>query len=226
MNRLTTIPKENEIKYGILLLLFQQLLLPILLAFLCGMIMTDAEINLCYFAINLLMTVLIFRSYIWQSVKSSTWNTGRFISSVATGYVVYYIASTIIGFLILVFYPDFLNLNDDSILSMAEQQLPLIVIGTVLLVPPVEEILFRGMIFGSLYNRRPVLAYILSSVLFSIIHLLGYLSIYTPVELLLAFIQYLPAGFVLAWTFVRADTIFAPILLHVLVNSVAILSMR
>lgn len=226
MNRLTTTPKEKEIKYGILLLLFQQLVLPLLLAFLWGRTMTAAEFNLCYFAINLLTTVLVFRCFIWKSVKSSTWNTGRFILSVAIGYVVYYIASTIISFLILIFHPDFLNLNDDSILSMAQQQMPLIIVGTVLLVPPVEEIMFRGLIFGSLYNRRPVLAYILSSVLFSLIHLLGYIQVYTPTEFLLAFIQYLPAGFILAWTYVRADTIFAPILLHALINSIAIFIAR
>ena len=38
----------------------------------------------------------------------------------------------------------------------------------------------------------------------------------------MAFLQYLPAGLCLAWAYTKADTIFAPILIHAAVNAVSI----
>ena len=38
----------------------------------------------------------------------------------------------------------------------------------------------------------------------------------------MAFLQYLPAGLCLAWAYTKADTIFAPILIHAIINAVSI----
>ena len=54
------------------------------------------------------------------------------------------------------------------------------------------------------------------------IHILGYIGVYSPLEIVMAFLQYLPAGLCLAWTYTKAQTIFAPIMVHSLVNAIAI----
>ena len=58
------------------------------------------------------------------------------------------------------------------------------------------------------------------------IHILGYIGQYAPLELFMAFLQYLPAGMCLAWSYIRGDTLFAPILIHAAVNYIAITGMR
>ena len=99
-------------------------------------------------------------------------------------------------------------------------------IGTVLLVPVVEEMLFRGVLFGRLYQKNCFLAYALSTILFSCIHIVGYLGVYAPTDLFLSFLQYVPAGICLAWSYAKSGCIWAPILIHIAVNQVGTLSMR
>ena len=60
-------------------------------------------------------------------------------------------------------YPDFSNVNDTSIMELTQQNYTLMAIGTVLLVPVVEETLYRGVVFGSLYKRSRVAAYTVST---------------------------------------------------------------
>ena len=51
---------------------------------------------------------------------------------------------------------------------------------------------------------------------------LGYIGLYSPLELMMAVLQYLPAGLCLAWSYIRGDTIFAPIVIHAAVNYITI----
>ena len=57
---------------------------------------------------------------------------------------------------------------------------------------------------------------------FAIIHILGYIGKYSLLELLLAVLQYLPAGLCLAWSYTKADTIFAPVIIHAVINFITI----
>ena len=112
--------------------------------------------------------------------------------------------------------------NDEAILSMKQGSFFLMALGTVVLVPPVEECFFRGLIFRNLYSSSKWAAYLVSILAFAAIHILGYIGTYSPLELVLAVLQYLPAGLCLAWSYTRADTIFAPILIHAAINATAI----
>ena len=92
--------------------------------------------------------------------------------------------------------------------------------------PPVEECFFRGLIFRNLYGKSHWVAYLVSMLAFALIHILGYAGQYTPLEILMAVLQYLPAGLCLAWSYTKADTIFAPIAIHAIVNFITLTSWR
>ena len=128
--------------------------------------------------------------------------------------------------IILVIYPEFSNVNDDTISVMVQQNFPLMVIGTVVLVPITEELLFRGLIFRGIYNRSRFWAYAISAVAFSLPHVVGYIGMFDPLLLLLCFVQYLPAGLCLSWAYARADSIFAPVLMHMVINLIGMFAMR
>ena len=132
----------------------------------------------------------------------------------------------VMEFLMGHFLPNFQNLNDASITSKVHANYTLMAISVVILVPLMEEVFFRGLIFRKLYGKNRFAAYLVSILAFSCIHILGYIGVYSPLELIMAVLEYLPAGIWLAWSYTKADTIFAPILIHAAVNYVTINGLR
>ncbi len=104
---------------------------------------------------------------------------------------------------------------------MGQGSFLLTAIGTVILVPPVEECLYRGLIFRKLADKSLWVAYAVSILAFAMLHIVGYLGRYTLLEVLLAMLQYLPGGLCLAWCYTKADSIYAPILVHAAINALA-----
>ena len=94
------------------------------------------------------------------------------------------------------------------------------------LAPVAEEMLYRGLIFRELSQTSKAAAYLVSMAAFAAIHVLGYIGSEDLGRLVLCFIQYLPAGLCLAWTYTKADNIVAPIVVHAIVNAVAIGALR
>lgn len=85
-------------------------------------------------------------------------------------------------------------------------------VGTVIVAPLVEEIVFRGLLFDALRARwRFWPAAVASGVVFAAVHLS--LLLIPGLTIL---------GLALAWLRERYDTLYAPILLHALNNAVAI----
>ena len=102
----------------------------------------------------------------------------------------------------------------------------MMMIGTVLLVPIAEETLYRGLVFGSLRPKNRLLAYSISMVAFSVLHIISYIGTLSPLHLFLSFLQYLPGGFALAFACDKADSVWASILIHMTINQIAMLSLR
>ena len=70
------------------------------------------------------------------------------------------------------------------------------------------------------------MAYAVSILAFAIIHILGYIGFYSPIEIVMAVLQYLPAGIWLAWSYTKAGTVFAPILVHAAINYLSLRALR
>ena len=224
MKKLPVTLSRAEFKQGLCLLFFQQLVLPELLILLFTALeipLTSAELNFVYFLVNYLSALVVFRKFLWAELDIALGSTLRVLSSVAIGYALYYVLSNTLSYLIYWIDPEFFNLNDASIDSMSQHQFALMAVGTVILVPPAEELFFRGALFNHIYAKKPILACFISTVSFCLVHLLGYIGQYTPLHFFLAFLQYIPAGIVLCFAYIRAGTIFAPILFHTLVNALA-----
>ena len=188
--------------------------------------LTEAELNFVFYLINFMAMLLIFHDFLGRSGRQVTQHPGVFCEGVILGFVAYYACSWFVTWLISMLVPGFTNYNDEAIAAMGNSNAFLIFIGTVILVPPFEECMYRGLIFRSLYGKSRLAAYIVSILIFAIIHIIGYIGTYSPLELLMAFLQYLPAGLCLSWSYIRGDTIFAPIVIHALVNALAIYRLR
>ena len=99
-------------------------------------------------------------------------------------------------------------------------------LGSVILVPITEECLFRGLVFRGVYDRSPILAWVLSIVLFSSVHIISYLGTYPAETILLCFVQYIPAGVCLAGAYRLSGSLLSPILIHALVNLLGMMALR
>ena len=214
---------------GIVYLLVQLFVLPTVLFWVnsqAGSPMNEAEINFLFYFINFMAMLLLFRNFLGNSLTQALRHPGQLCEAVVLGLAAYYACTYCTTHLIRLLAPGFANYNDEAISAMSRSSSFLMVLGTVVLVPPFEECMYRGLIFRNLCGKSKWAAYTVSVVLFAMVHILGYLGQYSPLELLMAVLQYLPAGLCLAWSYSRGDTIFAPILIHAAINFITIRGLR
>lgn len=229
MKKLSVTTSKNEMICGLAYIGIQILLLPVLLAqgnLLLGKPLSAVQLNFLLFCIDFICVAVIFRNFLWRSAKQSLSSPFRCLRSAVIGLLLYWLGTYAVNFLIFAVSPDFSNVNDASIYELVQENYTLMTIGTVILVPIVEETLYRGVIFGNLYRKNRLAAYVISTFIFASLHVIGYISQFEPMQLALCFLQYIPAGLCLARAYVSADSIWAPILMHMTINQIGALAMR
>lgn len=210
-------------------LAFELLLLPSILYNVSVFIPALGDItvlNFVYYVVNFFSVGLIFRRFLGENLDNLTRSMYRSLYSLFFGLARYMLAMSAVGYLIAVLLPDYLNANNEAIYYMASSDYRLMVVGAVALVPMAEECLFRGLIFRNLWDKNRTAAYLVSICAFAILHIYGYIRVYTLPEMAIAFLQYLPAGYCLAWAYETSDSIFVPILMHTVINAFGLSVMR
>lgn len=186
----------------------------------------QTEVNLVYFAVNFIAVSLIFRRYLWAQIKLVPEVFDKVLCFAITGFAAYMAMNFLLMQLLFALDPGFTSVNDTTIQELVEEDYAIMFLGSVILVPITEETLFRGLIFRGIHDRHPILAWILSVMLFAMVHILGYIGAYPYQTLLLCFVQYIPAGFCLAAAYRLSGSLLCPILIHAMVNLTAMLSLR
>lgn len=229
MKKLYPTVSDREIRSGFILLLLVFLCIPYLLSILNQQLSTPfdaATLNLIYHTVNFIGVFMVFRRFLKESLQQLSTQYTRILLYTVLGILIYFGLVVALSLFTLWIKPDFANLNDSNIAGQLDKQQLFVIIGTVIMAPFTEELLFRAHVFGHIYNNHPVTAYILSMCAFSIVHILGYIGVTDITTILLSFLQYLPAGWVLAWTYTQTGVIFTPILIHALINAIGIYTMR
>ena len=227
MKQLSVTPTKGEKILALVYLALEYLVLPVVLVLLNNLLpnpLNEARLNLVFFVLNYLVVGLILRKFIGKNFLET--KPGKTLACAGLGLLLYWGLNFAIGLVIITVKPDFANVNDAAISDMMQGDLLFSILGTIVLVPPCEELLFRGVIFGGMYNKRPVAAYIISAVAFSAIHVVGYVGLFSWDTLALCFLQYIPAGIALGWAYVRSGSILTPILIHTLVNAIGVAILR
>lgn len=220
---------QREEQLGWLVLALQLAAFPALLVTVNAALavpLSDALLNCLLFVINFIVILFVFRRFLIRSARQAAAAPFQFLRFAAIGLALYYIGIYLIGLFIGLVYPQFSNVNDSNIQSMAREHYGLILVGTVLLVPVTEEALFRGLIFRTLQQKSRLLAYILSTLSFGLVHVTGYIGTASGTVLLLCLLQYVPAGLCFAWAYEKADTVWAPILMHMAINQISMSYLR
>ncbi len=227
--RLSVHLTDREQVWAILYLLVCYSFLPWILNSMNSYLSTSLSsiwLNFLYYAINFLAILWIFGQFFRRSLVYAGQHIVDFLIAVIAGFFLYWLCNWGLAWVLDTCFPDYTNLNDGTIGLMAGSNYTVMFIGTVFLVPVAEEALHRGLVFGCLYPKSHAAAYILSAAVFSVVHILGYVGIYSPLHLILAFIQYLPAGLTLAWAYRKSGSIFAPMVMHAINNGIGMLAFR
>ncbi len=196
------------------------LLSPILqyLLALCGLEVSSATLNLIYFAINFAAVLIIFRRFLSQPFFGGRF--WHFVQSLILGGVLHYTCTWALAFVAEKLSIELVIHNNNSVGSMVLQSPYLMLFVAIILAPITEEVLLRGLVFGSIAKSSRAAAYIVSMLIFSFMHSWQFFFTNPVLEVLLGTLMYLPAAGALAWTYARAGTIWAPIALHAIINAV------
>ena len=221
----TDAPSQRETKWGLVYLPVSLLVLPTLLQAGNGLLaapLSAARLNFVYYCINFAAVVWIFRRFLNTQLKAALRIPFPVLWYAILGYLGSQALGELLGILIYLIFPGFVNVNDQSVTALLGQDFRLMAFATILLVPVAEETLYRGLIFRGLYGKSPIAAYLVSMGVFAAIHVIGYIGTFDPLHLLLCFVQYLPAGFCLAWCYRQTGTILTPILMHLITNAMGV----
>lgn len=184
--------------------------------------LSDGALNLVTFAVSAVALLLMLHHFWRESFHRMLDRPGRCLGAMLLGGLVNYALSLAVSpVLLLVLDGAVDNPNNAALLEIAQQDLGMIKAASVFLAPLVEETLFRGVVFGSLRPRRRVLAYALSTGLFSLLHVWQYILVSADASLLVYALQYIPSGVALAYCYERSGSIWPPVFLHMLLNTVA-----
>jgi len=182
----------------------------------------DPWLNLIWYSIGFIFILSLMFRYLKASFFGLCDNVGKSITSVIVGYVFYYALAYVIAFIIYLIIPQSANPNDQAIFDQAKLNVNVMTVVGVILAPIVEEVLFRGVVFGTLRNKNRVLAYVISAIVFSVYHLWSYFLTGFDSSIFLHLLEYIPGAVVLAWCYERSHNLWAPIFLHALINLISL----
>lgn len=186
---------------------------------------TVAQANAVYFTIILLLLMAAFWDFLRHSMTTLADNFMPSIFAFGAGFFVALAATCLVGsFPFPVSNPVLAPMADPMSYKGQYAIAPGATLAVVaLLQPAVEEILYRGLLFGSLRKRNRVLAYCVSVGLFALGAVWRH-AISTALEggwlyLLLA-AEYLPVGLVECWSYDISGSVMTPIALRMALQAV------
>ena len=177
--------------------------------------------NFVYFAVSALFILIVMHSYLRHSFGDLVDCHVDALTGIVVGYFGYYIVRWLMSLIFwIVGWSGFPAVT--GILSQVRLNSNVMPIVAIILAPLVEEVLFRGVVFGGLRHKSRLLAYIVAFLVY------GFYCVWSRCfsgfgwDLLIDFLYYLPASLALCWCYEKGGSIWASVLLHILINILSI----
>ena len=200
---------QTERVAGTIFFIVYLLVLPLLANKLFGIVevlldtkISDSLANIIYYYVLFAIVLLLFHSFLAHTTSRFLGGVSRAMTTFCMGRLVFYGANELFYRVANVLFNSRTNLNDMTIAASINAAPRLTALIIVFLAPFVEEVLFRGLVFG-----MHVWTFALSSWDWSYLILM---------------LQYLVPGLVFAWAFDHSGTLWTSILLHATVNALAL----
>ena len=189
---------------------------------LLGVSITAEQRNVWYYYVIFALTLLLFHSFLARTSSFFFDKIGDASRTWGVALVVFYGANELFYRVLHLLMGTGTNLNDVTIAAQIESVPRMTAPIVIFFVPFIEEVLFRGLVFGCLKEKSRFLGYAVSSALFALLYVWSFArGGWTPRELLLL-AQYLVPGIVFAWAYDASGTLWPSILVHVSVNALAL----
>ena len=188
--------------------------------FLLGISLSQSEENALYYYVAFVLTILIFYNFIGRSTGYFFSNLTNTLAAAGIGLVLFYGFNELLYRVTNVLFGNQVNLNNYSISAQIDNAPRTTLLIVVLIAPFIEEVLFRGYVFGSLKGHGRALAYVVSCFLFAFLHVWQFVGgELLSFNRLLLLVQYLVPAAVLAWAYDRSGNLWGPTLLHIAANA-------
>ena len=177
--------------------------------------------NVIYYYVLFAVTVLIFHKFLARTCRNLADNLGGACRMLLVGLVALYGLNELAYRLTNLIITNRTNLNDTAISAQMDSAPYMTLLIVVLLAPFVEEVLFRGLVFGNLKGKSRGVAYLVSCALFALLHVWQFAVVERDVTYFLLMIQYLVPGVVLAWAYEHSGTLWTSIGVHAVANALS-----
>ena len=183
-----------------------------------GLYLSEAMSAAVYYLILAVLTVIVFYSFLKNGLDILVNFLPENLLAFATG---------LVGAQMLQFLVNRLPWpveNPDSV-SWAEQYAyspAATVVIVVILMPLIDEVLFRGLVFGSLRRYSRPLAWAASVLLFMLYSVWTFAVAYGDARYLILAFQYLPMALALTWCYDRGGSIWSAAVLHAVLDAIAL----
>ncbi len=228
------IPFENRMTrtqtiLGWIYLLMHVAVLPLLLGMLAEFTpdpMSEATANLIYYAVGIVFCLTVMLSFLRRAFDRLVDNLRLCILTMVMALMIDYALSGVAALLLLLVDGVVENPNNAEVLELVDQNSGAVKAIAIFLAPIVEEILFRGVVFGSIRPRSRLWAYVASIAAFSIYHVWQYAAVSRDAATLLYALQYIPVSYVLAWAYERSGSIWTNIFFHMGFNALSLFALN
>ena len=177
--------------------------------------------NMIYYYVLFAVTLVIFHKFIGRTSRNFADNLGTACRSMLVGLIALYGLNELVYRLTRLVIDNRTNLNDTTISAQIQDAPRVTLLIIVFLAPFVEEVLFRGLVFGNLKSKSRVVAYLASCGLFALVHVWQFAVVQQDITYFLLMVQYLVPGAVLAWAYESSGTLWASIGLHAAANALS-----
>ena len=183
---------------------------------------TSSRYNLLWYGIGIVFVLCVMLRWLRQNFDVLLDNFRGCVFCIMLGFAIQYAMSLPVALLLsLTGSAAVENPNNANIMEMAEGNYGLIKALAIFVAPIVEEVLFRGVIFGSIRPRSRGWAYVVSIGLFAAYHVMSYVLESGDLRQLIYIIQYIPAAAALAWVYEHSGCIWATIFYHMGFNALS-----
>lgn len=197
----------------------QYLLLPYVLSrFILSGALSETRANFILYAVGVVYMLVFVMDFLRRDFYTLCDRPARTGLQVLLSYGIMLVCNTLVG-LILVALGFEENPNNAAVGELTKAASGTMTAMAVFLAPIVEEIIFRGGIFGLLRRHSRLWAYVGSILIFSLYHVWSY-ALYDWKNIIFI-IQYIPASWLLCTCYEKTESIWTPILLHMLINGIS-----
>ena len=177
--------------------------------------------SVIYYYVLFAVTLIVFHKFVARTSRNFADNLGVACRNMLLGLIALYGLNELVYRLSSLVISNRTNLNDTTISAQIQDAPRVTLLIIVFLAPFIEEVLFRGLVFGNLKSKSRVVAYLVSCLLFALLHVWQFAVVQQDITYFLLMVQYLVPGAVLAWAYESSGTLWTSIGLHAVANALS-----